>query len=255
MAVPVPRMEQRLQKRYLLLVQQHMDAATALAAGIHALPQVGDSFAAAQAAWRFVDNAKTTLPILVEPLRDLGRRGANQSLSPYVLAIAEWSKLAYEGHQSKADQVRLSNPLDHGYELTTALLVDAATGMPLAPMEISVLAAAGHHTTAQEAVQPHTAPLDQIRPLVQASRLWGINKRVVHVIDREGDSLSEMRQWHADGHWFLIRGDDRRVRCRGVSQLLAEIVAILRLATGRRGQEIARARPGLDPAFRGGARA
>jgi hypothetical protein len=228
----MPRMDGRLQKRYLLLVKQHMDAATALAAGIHALPQVGDSFAAAQAAWRFFDNDKATLPLLVEPLREMGRRGAGRSASPFALLVHDWSKVDYDGHASKIDQVQLSNGQDYGYELLTALLVDAATGAPLAPMETSLLAAQGHHTTAHELVQPRKAHLDQILPVMQASRSWGVAKRLVHVIDREADSLFDMRQWVANEHLFLVRGDDRRVCFRTGSHLLSEIVEILRQESG-----------------------
>jgi hypothetical protein len=227
MDVPLPGIGKRLQKRYLLLVEQHMDAVTALAAGIHALPQAGDSFAAAQAAWRFFDNERTTLPALVEPLREMGRRGASQSRSSYALLIHDWSKVDYDGHKAKTDQVQLSNAKDHGYEMLTALLVDAATGSPLAPMEISLLASAGHYTTAHAHVNPRAAHLDQILPVMQASHTWAIDKRLVHIIDREGDSLLDMRQWQANGHLFLVRGDDRRVHFRAASHLLTGIVGIL----------------------------
>lgn len=219
-------MEKRLQNRYVTLVQQHMDTATALAAGIHALPEVGDAFAAAQGAWRFFSNEKATLPCLVEPLRDLGRQGASQSPSAYALLVHDWSKMDYDGHASKKDQVQLSNALDRGYELTTALLVDAATGLPLAPMELSVLAAQGQHTTAHEKVQPAVTHLDQLLPVMQASKTWAIDKRLVQVIDREADSLLHLRQWHAAGHLFLVRADDRRVEFRESSHLLTEIVGI-----------------------------
>ena len=227
MTIPLPRMDKRLQDRYLALVLQHMDTATALAAGIHALPQVGDAFAAAQGAWRFFSNDKATLPRLVEPLRDLGRQGASQSSSAYALLVHDWSKIDYAGHASKKDQVQLSNALDHGYELTTALLVDAATGLPLAPLELSVLAAEGRHTTAHEQVQPALPHLDQLLPVMQASKTWGIDQRLVHVIDREADALLHLRQWHAAGHLFVVRADDRRVKFRASSQLLTEVVGIL----------------------------
>src|SRR5882724_3614645 len=189
MNIPCPRMDRRLQDRYLVLVHQHMNTATALAAGIHALPYVGNAFAAAQAAWRFFNNKKTTLPVLVEPLRELARQSVAQSSSEYALLVHDWSKIEYAGHAAKKDQVQLSHSTDHGYEMTTALLVDAATGMPLAPMELSLLAATGRHTTAAEKVQPAIAHLDQILPVMQASESWGIGKRLVHIIDREADSL------------------------------------------------------------------
>jgi hypothetical protein len=220
-------MDVRLQNRYLLLVEQHMDVATRLAAGIHTLPHVGDSFAATQAAWRFFANPRVTLPSLVEPLRELGRQASAPSDSAFALVVQDWSKIDYAGHTSKTDQVQLSNALDLGYELTTALLVDAGNGQPLAPLEVSLLAAEGRHSTAAAKPLPPVPHLDQVLPIMQASRQWNLPKRLVHVVDREADSLYHLRQWHADGHLFLIRADDRRVTYREASQLLSEVVQTL----------------------------
>jgi len=76
-----------------------MDASTALAAGLHGLPHVGTAFAAAQGAWRFFANPKTTLPKLIEPLRQAGRQAAAQSSSALALLVHDWSKLDYDGHK------------------------------------------------------------------------------------------------------------------------------------------------------------
>ena len=221
-------MEVRLQKRYLLLTRQHMAVVPKLAAGIRSLPGVGKSFAAAQAAWRFFANLKVTMPALVEPLRTLGRQASAESSSSYALLVHDWSKLDYSGHKTKTDQTQLSNALDVGYELTTALLVDAGTGHPLAPMEISLRTAKGCHTTTDAKPLPALPHLDQVLPVMQASRNWHLPRRLVHVIDREADSVEHLRQWYADGHLFLVRGDDRRVRYQGKSRLLSEIVQTLR---------------------------
>ncbi len=53
---------------------------------------------------------------------------------------------------------------------------------------------------------------------------WNLSRRVVHVIDREADSLRHFRQWAPLGHLFLVRRDDRRVLWDGESWLLSEIV-------------------------------
>jgi hypothetical protein len=220
-------MDVRLQNRYLLLVEQHMDVATKLAAGIHTLPHVGDSFTATQGAWRYFANPRVTLPKLVEPLRELGRQMSAASESSFALVVHDWSKIDYAGHTSKTDQVQLSNALDFGYELTTALLVDGGTGQPLAPLELSLLASQGRHSTAAAKPLPPVTHLDQVLPVMQASRQWNLPKRSVHVVDREADSLYHLRQWHADGHLFLVRADDRRVTYRNASLLLSEVVETL----------------------------
>ena len=47
-------------------------------------------------------------------------------------------------------------------------------------------------------------------PLRQAGD-WGLDRTVVHVIDREADSLGDFRDWDDAGYRFLIRYDERRV--------------------------------------------
>lgn len=221
-------MDARLQKRYLQLVETHMNVVQAVAAGVKALPGTGRAFAATQAAWRFFANPRVTLAKLVEPLREAGRQACNESPSPYTLLVHDWSKLDYDGHTSKTDLTQLSQKLDRGYELLAPLLVDAHDGAPLAPMGISVLSAAGVHTTEADTPQPRQPHLDQVLPWMAASHSWGLRKSCVHVIDREADSLKHMRQWHAAGELVLVRADDRWVNFRGQSRLLSKIVELLR---------------------------
>jgi hypothetical protein len=220
-------MDGRLQRRYVQLVEGHVNAAQAVAAGVHSLPGVGTTFAATQAAWRFLNNPRVSLPALVEPLWQLGRDEANASASGYALVVHDWSKLDYHRHRSKKDLRRLSQPLDVGYELASALLVDAATGDPLAPMAVAVAAAGGVQTTAADTPQPARPHLDQVLPVMRASRDWGVTKTLVHVIDREGDAVTHLRAWAADGHAFLVRADDRVVTHGGRRQKLRAVVAAL----------------------------
>jgi hypothetical protein len=221
-------MDARLQRRYLQLVESHMNVVQAVAAGVKALPGAGQSFAATQGAWRFFANPRVTLAKLVEPLREVGRQACRESPSPYALLVHDWSKLDYDGHKSKADLTQLSQELDRGYEQMTALLVDGHQGAPLAPMGVTVFSAAGLNSTEADSPQPRLAHLDQVLPWMEASRTWDLSKTCVHVIDREGDSLKHLRQWDAVGHLFLVRGDNRRVKFRGESQLLSQIVQTLR---------------------------
>jgi hypothetical protein len=221
-------MDKRLQKRYLRLVGSHMNVVQAVAAGIQALPDAGEAFAATQAAWRFFHNPRVTLPALVEPLREAGRKGAEKSESAYVLVVFDWSKMDYASHSSKRDQTQISHGDDWGYELATALLVDAASGAPLAPMGLTVTAAHGMHSTQVETPQRVIPHLEQVLPWMNASHNWGLGQTCVHVIDREADSLKHLRKWDAQGHRFLVRGDDRRVTFRDKSRLLSEIIPILK---------------------------
>ena len=224
-------MEGRLQRRYAQLVREHMHAAQTVAAGLSALPGVNRAFASTQAAWRFYANDSVTLPKLIEPLRAAGRQalqrqdqGAATGPDSRVLLVHDWCKLNYSAHTSKTDQVQLSNSRDIGYELYTALLVDADRGTPLCPMEQELKAAGGVHTTRHTRRAQPQHPLDQILPTMQASQRWDLGRQIVHVIDREADSLFHWRKWTQHGHQFLVRiRDDRGVQWNGCGWKVPQI--------------------------------
>lgn len=225
--IALPPLEQRLKARYLTLVQAHMHSVPKLAAGVASLPSTSSAFAATQAAWRFHNNDRVTLPSLVEPLRSVGRDRLATSQMPFALLVHDWCKLSFSFADSKRDLVQLTHATDIGYELTTALLVSGDDGSPLAPMEVHIKTADGVLSTRRRAPKdlPH---LEQVLPTMKAAKGWGLSKPLVHVIDREADSVDFFRKWDAAGHRFLVRGDDRRVKWQGQSCLLSEVRATLR---------------------------
>jgi hypothetical protein len=220
-------MDRRLQKRYVMLVQAHLRAAPALAAGVASLPRAGPAFAATQATWRFLNNDRASLPALVEPLREVGRHRLEASNVRFGLLIHDWCKLGFGHARDKRDLVQLTHETDVGYELTTSLLVSAEDGSPLAPMEMHLKTADGTLSTREPAPRG-VSHLEQVWPTMKAARTWGLSKPLVHVIDREADSVDHYRRWDAQGEKYLIRADDRRVRWNGKSQLLSEINSKLR---------------------------
>lgn len=159
----------------------------------------------------------------MEPLRNAGREGCRESQSPFVLLAHDWCKLNYASHASKKDLLQLTHETDIGYDLTTALLIEARTGVPLAPMQVHLKTGKAVHSTARKPPKRTDHHLDQLEPTMDEAGQWGLSRRVVHVIDREADSLGRLRRWDAKGHLFLVRADDRRVRWNGRSVLLSEI--------------------------------
>lgn len=200
-----------------------MSSSTTIAAGPSVLPDSVTAQAATQAAWRFFNNERVSLEALVKPLRDAGRIACGQSDSDYVLLAHDWSKLDYGKHESKHDVRQLTHKDDCGYDLTTALLVDAANGNPLAPMQMHVKTAEVIHSTAQTPLPTDAHHLDQLQPTMDEVGSWQLPRNVVHVIDREADALGHMRQWVGAGHLFLVRCDDRRVLWNGKPWLISEI--------------------------------
>ena len=186
-----------------------MRSIPSLAAGVASLPSVASSLAATVGASRFFNNDNVGLSALVEPLREAGRERAARVQSPFVLLLHDWSKLAY-AHANKHDLVQLTHEYDVGYDLMTALLVSPDDGSPLAPMEMHLRTAGGVHSTRDPAPRrrPH---VEQILPTMKASEQWNLPRPIVHVIDREADSVDHFRRWDRHRHHFLVRGDDRSV--------------------------------------------
>ena len=204
-------MEPRLQRRYRTLVQQHLHAASPLACGAHALPEQAQSFAAVQAAWRFYANDEVRLAALVEPLHQLARQWRAQAPAAVALVVHDWSSLKYPGHLCKDDQAILSRADDRGYEVATALLVDGSTGSPVAPLEMRLRTADAVHSTRLPAPAPDAFRVDEVLASMRAVAELGLGGLVVHIIDREADSLDHYRQWQREGFTFLVRADEERL--------------------------------------------
>lgn len=216
-------MDRRLQRRYVHLVKEHMTSSTRLAAGPSLLPGQSQPAAATQAAWRFLNNERVELAALAEPLRQAGRDAAAKSPANFVLLAHDWCKIDYASHTSKNDLRQRTHEHDIGYDLTTALLVDAQDGTPLAPLQLHLKTADAVYSTGEQAPQLYDHHLDELEPTMDEVANWNLPRRVVHVIDREADSLGHFRRWDELGHKFLVRCDDRRVLWEGEPWLISEI--------------------------------
>jgi hypothetical protein len=65
---------------------------------------------------------------------------------------------------------------------------------------------------------------------MNAMRATQLAKTLVHVVDREADSVGHYREWHSRGHRFLVRADTkRRLLWQGRERKLADVVAALTL--------------------------
>jgi hypothetical protein len=187
-----------------------MHVVSSTGAGSASLPSGVSSFAETQAAWRFYNNPRIELRELVEPLREYVRRQLADSRAPFVLLVHDWSKLSFPGHASKRDQAQWNQSNNHGYDLTSVLAVSGQHGAPLGPVEMHLKTAAGVLSTRDKPPRDlHHA--QQVLPTMEASRTWNLGCPVLHVIDREVDSVGHFRAWHAAGHRFLVRGHEQRL--------------------------------------------
>jgi hypothetical protein len=213
-------------------VGAHLQASQALAAGVHAVPDVAAPFAATLAAHRFLNNERVALPTLAQPLIDAGRSEAATACDRYLLVAHDWSQLMYPEHSSKKDRIALSSKkAPEGYELQTALLVSDRDGLPLTPAVLSLRAAAGVHCSRCGKIRPALSPLDELDPAMTFLERQNLGRPLVHLIDAEADSVGHFREWSKrPGRYYLVRGDDRLVQYAGQEQRCSAIRQALQAA-------------------------
>ena len=231
MILPAPDLEPRLQRRYKKLVTEHMNTSEVIASGIRSLPGRGKAFASTQAAWRFYSNPSVTLEKLAEPLLDCARQSLADQCDNFALVAQDWTDLHYPSHSSKPDRIKLGR--DFGYKLHTSLLLSDRSGLPLAPVSLSLFNTQGVLTTRSAKSVADIAQLDDLINVMQYldNQQWG--KPAVHIIDREGDSVTHLRQWGFTGHYFLVRGKDNpTVMYEGRRQRLKEVAQQIELKNG-----------------------
>lgn len=206
----------------------HSNVVTELAAGMKALPKGDKAFAQTQALWRFLHNERVTAAELVKPLLALAKAGCADSCDQYVLAMHDWSRLNYNRHHSKTDRLQMTHNTDVGYELQSSLLVADRDGAPIAaPAQNLVtkdLVISTYHDTACHG-QSH---LDELSERMAWLEQQGFAKPLVHLIDREGDSVAHLRQWEAAQQRWLVRVKaGSTVRWNGQNQALHAVAAAL----------------------------
>jgi hypothetical protein len=220
-------MDKRLQKRYRRLVNEHSHTATRAKTGgsARAGPRKAKPAASSRAMSRFCINDRTVLPALIEPAQDQIRAVLPTSPAPVALVVHDWCMFNFNTHTSKHDRFQRSHDSDLGYELGSALIVDAADGRPLGPMELRLRTADGILSTRVRPTRCPPGHVDELLEVMTESRRWHLPKSLIHVIDREADSVGHYRQWQARGHQFLVRADKERVvRWNNTECPLAEVV-------------------------------
>lgn len=223
-------LDKRHQTRFDVLVKEHSHAVNAAVSGLSALPGTAQPFAATRAMTRFLNHDDIAFHALIEPAQDAARAELATSVCPFTLVVHDWSMFQFNTHTSKNDRLQRSHDKDLGYELGTALLVDAANGRPLGAMELRLRTGTGLLSTRVAATTMPPGHIDELIEVMDESRQWRLSKTPIHVIDREADSVGHYRVWAAKGHRFVVRADDDRVvRWEETECSLADVVRGLSL--------------------------
>jgi hypothetical protein len=176
----------------------------------------------AQKLWRFCVDPRVEESALIEPMHEAVRQEVARRPGVF-LAIHDWSTLSFGSHPSKTDRVTLTHATDVGYDLATVLAVRGDDGAPVAPVLVSLTTADGVLSTRDDVPAVDICHIDQVLGAMQYVRDLSLAATVVHVIDREADSVNHWRQWTAAGHRALVRADNRTVLCDGQETSLVAI--------------------------------
>ena len=180
--------------------------------GLKLLLGTSESFSQVQAAWRFLNNPNVSTSALFKPIFETLESEVAKQCNEYVLAMSDWSHLDYKKHSSKKELTRENRKdtcMKIGYDLQTTLAVSDKTGEPIAPIVHNLKSSQKVYSTYSDSV---TYKQTHLKELALRAKWIDNNlksdKRVVHIVDREADSVAFMRELSSNGNLFLLRVKD-----------------------------------------------
>ncbi len=192
-------------------MSEHTHAVNTVITGLSALPGAAQPFAAARAMTRFLNHQEIPFAALIEPAQDAVRAALARRPARFALVVHDWCMFNFNTHPSKRDRYVRSHESDLGYELGTALVLDARTGSPLGPVEFRLRTAHGMLSTRLGGADMVPGHVGELEDVMAAAPGWKLPCTPIHVIDREADSIGHYRTWHAAGRRFLVRADRERL--------------------------------------------
>ena len=184
----------------------HSNSTTSLSAGVKALADSNKAFAHTQALWRFLNNEEVTPERLSGPLVAGCHKCITSCEGDYVLCVHDWSRVNFGGHVRKKDRLQMTHATDIGYELQSSLLVNAQHGLPLSVVAQNLVSAEGVWQSRQGKMQANDQThLDELSQRIDWIEQQQFARRLIHIVDREADSVDHLRQWSRQGHHWLVR--------------------------------------------------
>jgi len=176
--------------------------------GLKLLLNKREPFSQVQGAWRFLNNPDVSVDSLFEPIFDSLNTEIENQCDKFVLAMTDWSHVDYKHHTSKRElsSENRKTGVKKGLDLQTTLAVSDITGEPIAPIAHNLKSAKKFYSTYDDNIKLGTTHLEEL-----ANRAKWIkenlktDKKVVHIVDRESDSVSFMRDLMKIDELFLLR--------------------------------------------------
>ena len=209
-------LEPRLIKRYQQLVRSHMLTSDFLSSGIKSALSKHDAFNQTQAAWRFFNNEPCSLDKLVKPILNSALEQASQQCINHTLIAHDWSGLIYKSHTSKDDRFGVHHEQELGYELQASLLLNDQHGGPIAPVAMNVVTKTTVLSTYRKDGTRDETHLEELAKRVNYLESFGFQKPLIHIVDRESDSVQLMRAM-GNYKWLFRSRSNSRVEYESVS--------------------------------------
>lgn len=219
-------LERRLQRRYHQLVRSHMVTSDLLSAGVKSSLKSNKAFSQTQAAWRFFNNERCSLNELIKPILSSAKEQISQLCNTYALIAHDWSGLSYKKHESKKDRLGIHNKQELGYELQASLLLNEQTGAPIAPITLNLATNTEVFSTYREDVSREESHLEELATRVKHIEQMGFDKPLIHIVDREGDSVQWMRVLKG-AQWLIRSRSNSHVRYNNASLRVDKLAAQL----------------------------
>jgi hypothetical protein len=206
-------MEVRLENRYKKLVRSHMQIGNEISAGVKNVLTQDSAFNQTQAAWRFFNNKNCTLEKLSQPLLKAAHELSEQECDQYQLIPHDWSCISYRSHKSKNDTYQVNNKAI-GYDLQSSLMISDRHGGPLSLVAMNLKTNEGTLSTYSNMLKGLTH-LEELSKRIDWLESQSFKKPLIHIIDREADSISFLRS--VEKRKWVIRINDDNYAYDGTS--------------------------------------
>jgi len=219
-------MEPRLEKRYEKLVRSHMQMGHELASGVKSALSKDPAFNQTQAAWRFLNNENCTLEELSKPLLKAAHELGEQECDDYFLVPHDWSYLSYGSHSRKQDTYNTIKK-SIGYDLQSSLMISDRHGGPLALVAMTLKTKTESLSSYRDKKQKQLTHLEELSEQINWLESQNFKKPLVHIIDREGDSVAFLRALENKNWVIRVNGDNYaqdEITKRKISEIAKELL-------------------------------
>jgi hypothetical protein len=173
------------------------------------------NMASIQAAWRFYNNDKVDTQELFNNIRYESKNIIQNTNSNFAVVVHDWSWLNFKNHSSKEDLIvrnKKDNAKQIGYDLHSSLVIDPNNGNPLMPIAMNLQTSKEIYSSYNSNLNTTLSHLQELSKrcdyIDSSLKEISKDKAVVHIIDREADSVLFVRELQDKNSLFLIRVRD-----------------------------------------------